>query len=230
MTLGFALVTALALPRMADRAPLASSGGRSVLSLGARTPASPSRGTGRDPAFFQAVGARRLGAPVGGDALGRRARRMLRRRLGRGARVSRERLRGLLAGSRGSLVALARRPGVCLELLRLPAAPRSLARPATGSLLILKIGLAGLALAWGAFHHSRGASRAWTVPTVPTGLRSRTLLGRDEPWRAAILLARRVPRRLEAADGVGGLGGCRPVPCSSAAAPVPRRCRRRSVP
>ena len=104
----------------------------------------------------------------------------------------------------GPLVALVVAAGRLHDVQALPARSTTSGRSATGRLLLVKLALVCLALAWGAFHHFvvRAAARARPSRAAGRAAAGGASLG-EATVAVSILLLRRDPGRLEAAAEAG---------------------------
>ena len=142
-------------------------------------------GGGRRP--LVGVGARRLGAPVGGDALGRRARAARARRVAVVAGGTRDVVPAASRGSRPCSSRCCSAPGTYLSVLRLPHV-HDLWTTGYGHVLLVKLGLVvararvgrGAPLPRGAAHRAAGRRR---------GRSARTLVGESAVAMAVLLAA-----------------------------------------
>ena len=247
MTLGFALVTALALPRLARPSGACCSGSRSSLGLVLRLGALALRALGRRRRALVAVGARRLGAPDGGDALGRRARAARSPSCGRRAGAAARRRSSASRGSRPCSSRCCSRPGRISAILRLPHV-HDLWTTGYGHVLLVKLGARRARARAGARRTTssrcRGSRRRRRHAVARL---SRSMLGESAVAMAVLLVAamlvdskpppqpaprrpaaRAADRPLSAVRRRNVLADARPHALRGGGAARPRRARRRA--
>ena len=210
MTLGFALVAALIyLAWLLERACCSCRRSRSRSSS---RPGSRSRATTRStPGSSWKTRARRLGAPLRRVALARRARRRSSSPSGPSRPSSGARRSCASRGSRSVLVALVLAAGTYLAIVRLPHL-RDLWTQRYGQVLLVKLALVAVALAWGARPPLRRAAAARAArATAFLGRVGRSLLGESLVGiavllAAAVLVDSKPPPRPSAAGHAGARG------------------------